>query len=138
MDEKVREQIIPKMTLQQIVENCIKHGFHDTDVKMEISLTGVWNPKCWYIRIKDNGSGADAEKLIAVKQRLADVKRMYADNSVPIEAEMGGIGLTNTYARCLLLYENDLIFEADNVAEGGFEVTVGRKHSPEPSDDEPI
>jgi len=95
----------------------------------------VWNPKCWYIRIKDNGSGADVEKLMAVKQRLADVKRMYADNSVPIEAEMGGIGLTNTYARCLLLYQEDLIFEADNVPEGGFEVTVGKKHSPVPIDD---
>lgn len=135
MDEKVREQIIPKMTLQQIVENCIKHGFHDTDVRMEISLTGVWNPKCWYIRIKDNGSGADADKLIAVKQRLADVKRMYADNSVPIEAEMGGIGLTNTYARCLLLYKDDLIFEAENAPESGFEVTVGKKHSPDQNND---
>ena len=128
IDEQTQEQIIPKMTLQQIVENAVKHGFHDTDVKMQISLTGSMEPDRWTIRIRDNGTGMEPEKLEEIRSRLEEVKMDYQDLEVPTETEIGGMGLTNTYARCLLLFRDDLIFELRNCPEGtGFEVLIGQK-----------
>ena len=46
------------------------------------------------------------------------------DQSTNLEMEIGQMGLENTYARCLLLYNKDLIFEIRNT-ENGAEVVIG-------------
>ena len=38
--------------------------------------------------------------------------------------EIGGMGLVNTYARCLLLYNRNLIFSVENLSEG-VEIKIG-------------
>ena len=44
--------------------------------------------------------------------------------------EIGGMGVVNTYARCLLLYFEDCVFEMENVPDsGGFAVTVGQRNT---------
>ena len=126
VDEAVRQQVIPKMTLQQIVENSVKHGYHETDVDMRLTLTGRADENGWYMIIRDNGSGASPERLADVRARLEEIRASFQERAVPTEAQIGGIGLANTYARCLLLYQERLIFELDNAADGsGFEVKVG-------------
>ena len=128
IDEATREIVIPKMTLQQFVENAVKHGFHDTDVQMNIRLIGVMEEDRWTIRVQDNGTGIAQEKLEEIKARLQEVKLDYQDLEVPTETEIGGMGLTNTYARCLLLYQKGLIFDLHNLENGaGFEVVIGQK-----------
>ena len=128
MDETVKKQIIPKMTLQQIVENSVKHGFHETGVKMEISLSGRSLEKGWLITVRDNGVGITPERLAEIRERLGTVQASFLDREVPTEAQIGGIGLTNTYARCLLLFGDSLIFEIGNAEDGsGFETKIGRR-----------
>ena len=128
MQPAVLDRVIPKMTLQQVVENSIKHGFHDKDKDMEITLTGRETECGWYILIRDNGVGATQDKLAEIHGRLEEVRENFRDLSVPTQAEIGGIGLTNTFARCLLLFQERLVFELGNVSEGsGFEVRIGEK-----------
>ncbi|MBO7709093.1 MAG: histidine kinase [Lachnospiraceae bacterium] len=127
IDEATSGQVIPKMTLQQIVENAVKHGFHDTDVHMEITLVGKMEKNRWTILVRDNGVGMSEEKLSEIRQKLQTVRMDYHDLEVPTETEIGGMGLTNTYARCLLLFGNDLIFELRNREDAaGFEVVIGQ------------
>ena len=130
VDEEVKRQVIPKMTLQQIVENSVKHGYHETDVDMRLTLTGRMQADGWLMTIRDNGSGASAAQLAEVHDRLEQIRMSFLEKAVPTEAQIGGIGLANTYARCLLLYQDSLIFEADNAQYGeGFEVKVGVNES---------
>ena len=124
--EEVRRQTIPKMTLQQVVENCVKHGFHDTGVDMEISIAGQMLEDGWRIWIRDNGCGISEERLKEVRKKLSDIEEQYHEGSVPTEAEIGGMGLASAYARCLLLYNSSFVFEIGNAPEGtGTQVTLG-------------
>lgn len=128
IDKRIGKQIIPKMTLQQLVENCVKHGFHDTDGCMHISVTGKVLDDRWIIRIQDNGSGIPQQTLSKIWENLSEVREEILERSMPVEMEIGGMGIANTYARCLLLYHEDFIFEMENVSDGqGFVVTVGQK-----------
>ena len=43
-----------------------------------------------------------------------------------MELEIGGMGLINTYARCFLLYSDDLIFSIENLSRG-VEVKIGER-----------
>lgn len=126
VDRKIRKQVIPKMTLQQLVENCVKHGFRNMDTGRHISVTGRVENGRWTIRVQDNGAGVPGETLLKLQERLGEVRRDILERSKPAEMEIGGMGIVNTYARCLLLYPEDLVFEMENVPDGhGFVVTVG-------------
>ena len=129
IDRRIGKEIIPKMTLQQLVENSVKHGFHDTDVQMHISLTGKVLDDGWIIEVRDNGSGIRQEALEEIYEKLSEVRKEILERAMPVEMEIGEMGIANTYARCLLLYFEDLIFEIKNLSdEKGFVVTVGCKN----------
>ena len=81
----------------------------------------------WSVLVRDNGAGMNEEKLSEIRQKRQAVRKDYQDLEVPTETEIGGMGLINTYARCLLLFGNDLIFELRNREDAhGFEVVIGQ------------
>lgn len=128
VDQRIAKQVIPKMTLQQLVENSVKHGFRNMESGRHISLTGKVEKECWFIRVQDNGCGVSKQTLLELRERLQEVRKDILERARPAEMEIGGMGIVNTYARCLLLYFGDLIFEMENVPEGrGFAVTVGQR-----------
>ena len=72
----------------------------------------------------------DALPVTVIREKLQEIRESYEEKSVPTEAEIGGIGLTNTYARCLLLFGQDLIFELGNrTDQPGFFVRLGLDNS---------
>ena len=128
VDREIRRQSIPKMTLQQLVENCVKHGFRNMDAGRQISVMGKVLADRWTIRVQDNGCGVPEEKLLELQKRLEEARKDILERAKPAQMEIGGMGIVNTYARCLLLYFEDCIFEMENVTDGGgFAVTVGQK-----------
>ena len=133
VDQKIRQQVIPKMTLQQLVENSVKHGFQNMERGRRISVTGRVQKDGWTIRVQDNGCGVPEKKLLELQERLKEAQKDILERAKPAEMEIGGMGIVNTYARCLLLYFEEGIFEMENVPEGGgFAVTVGRRTSGSP------
>ncbi len=127
VDRRIRKQVIPKMTLQQLVENSVKHGFRNMDSGRHISVTGRVLEDRWIIRVEDNGIGVPEQKLQELRNRLEETRKDILERSKPAEMEIGGMGIVNTYARCLLLYFENFIFEMENVTNRrGFAVTVGQ------------
>ena len=124
VDEAVKDCAIPKTALQQIVENSIKHGFEDRRENMRVTVTGRMLPDRWEITVRDNGCGFPQERLDEIQERFAEIRRTVRDSETMIELEIGGMGLVNTFARCLLYYDGDLIFEVRNGYPGA-EVVVG-------------
>ena len=128
VDRRIRKQIIPKMTLQQLVENSVKHGFQNSDSGRHISVTGRILEDRWIIRVEDNSIGVPEQKLQELKNRLEEVRKDILERAKPAEMEIGGMGIVNTYSRCLLLYFKDFIFEMENAQNRrGFAVTVGQR-----------
>ena len=126
IDPEVRSQILPKMTLHQFIENTLNHGYNHTDQKMEIHVEGKMYEDHWEIRVKDNGEGIEKEKLEEINGKIRRIREKLEKRSGTMELEIGGMGLVNTYARCYLLYSNNLIFSIENLSEG-VEVTIGER-----------
>ncbi len=119
IDESVRDQLIPKMTLQQIVENCIQHGFPDSGRPLHISIRGrQTEDERWEVTVADDGQGIPEETLAEIRKKMAQTKADLLQKGGNLEVEIGGMGLVNNYARCLLLYNEDLIFEVIHREQG--------------------
>lgn len=132
VDAEVRKQIIPKVTLQQILENSVNHGFKNLSEPMRIEIIGRMEQKQWFIRIRDNGEGFGTDALRQIEIKIEEIHKRILDDNDTIEMEIGGMGLVNVYARCLLLYGDNLIFKLENIAEeAGAEVIVGARFSGE-------
>jgi two-component system, sensor histidine kinase YesM len=120
----IRKQVIPKIVLQQIVENCINHGFVNSTEQMQIRIQGWEEESHWYIKIHDNGQGFGEETLAEINHKLKITRERLLKEGSNMELEIGGMGLINTYARLLLLYNDELIFKMQNVSDGA-EVIIG-------------
>lgn len=91
IDERWLEVRLPKMTVQPVIENAVKHGLESLDRQgiLKVSIleeTGLLN-----IVVQDNGKGMDAEKLNALVESL--------DRPTTKENGKMGIGLQNLHRR---------------------------------------
>jgi len=104
--EKEYDELLPVMTLQPLVENCIKHGLLNTD-KGKVELTIGENPAYILISISDNGSG------IADNTRQ-DILSSYPGENISVSKDgekNTGIGLINVYSRLRLYFQRDDVFD---------------------------
>lgn len=129
VEEEVRSKILPKSTMQQIVENSISHGFQHNAGQMKIKIGGRKTESGWEIRITDNGEGFSEESLKSLENSMAQVRDKILVQRQGVDMEIGGLGLINAYARCFLLYKDNLIFGLMSSAEPGegAVVVIGEK-----------
>lgn len=114
IDDSIRKVVIPKTLVQQIVENSVVHGFQDSTSFMEIDICGKLEKDRCILQICDNGSGIEKEELKEIHLRLKEIRTKLLKEHENIQLEIGGMGLVNAFARCLLLYERDLKFDINN------------------------
>ncbi|MCI1723071.1 MAG: histidine kinase [Lachnospiraceae bacterium] len=119
VEEEVRAKILPKSTMQQIVENSVSHGFRHNAGQMKIKICGRKTETGWEIRITDNGEGFSEESLKSLENSMAQVRDKILVQRQGVDMEIGGLGLINAYARCFLLYQDNLIFRLMSSAEPG-------------------
>lgn len=112
------DEIIPKLVLQQMVENSVKHGFSDTVDILHIEIEGKETDKGWIITIKDNGCGIDSVNLDSINYRIFELRKQLDACDDNIEFEIGGMGIYNTYARLYLLYKSALTFDIKSGENG--------------------
>lgn len=123
VEEEVRKQFIPKLAIQQLVENSVSHGFENVTETMKIQIHGYCRENRWYVEISDNGQGFQEEKLAQLQRELADSRKKLLDEHALIEMEIGGLGILNTYVRLLLLYNGEGDMELKN-GDKGARVTI--------------
>ena len=95
IDPDTEEFLIPKISIQTLVENSIIHGISPAtgSIQIDISVKRVEN--YIHICVRDNGNGIPEEQLSLL---YADFERQDKTGST------GGIGLVNLYTRLKLLY----------------------------------
>ncbi len=93
VEEKYLSMMIPKLTLQPLVENSIYHG-----IRIKESLTGTVEIEVCetedtvLLIVRDNGGGMESERIAYINQNISDTNRDV------------GYGITNINKRIELMY----------------------------------
>jgi two-component system sensor histidine kinase YesM len=117
--ERVEEEalgcIIPKMSLQILLENAIEHGLEQMTGSIHIEISGFVRGNRLTLRIADDGPGIDPDRLQQIKDGFNDDYWAYGD----------GIGLKNLYSRLKLMFGPDASLEIRSGGNGGTTVEIG-------------
>ena len=119
IDERVLQNILPRISLQPIVENALKHGLRNKRGKKVIRVSAQIIENKLQIIVFDNGVGMDADQLNE-KLKNTDLDFVEQGNS---------IGLVNINARVKLLFGDEYGLNAVSQLNHGTSVllTIPRK-----------
>lgn len=68
--EELHVYMIPKITIQPLVENALYHGIKNKRGLGKIEITGVLKEDCFCIHVRDDGIGIPAERLRQIREGL--------------------------------------------------------------------
>jgi two-component system sensor histidine kinase YesM len=102
--EEILKLMMPKLTLQPIIENSIFHGVERKVGKGTIELRLTKTSDRLHIVISDDGLGMDAEKLQELNERLKGTSLSYLKDEMN---KRGGIALVNVNNRIRLIYGDE-------------------------------
>ena len=111
--------LIPKMTLQPIVENAIFHGIEQKVDMGNIMIHIDANQDKLMIIVADNGVGISPEKLKELNQKLNE-----KENPSTTQTEQHGIAMVNVHHRLQMLYGEDFGLEIRSTQGYGTEVEI--------------
>lgn len=124
VDPNIEQQKIPKIVIQQMVENAINHGYQRVSGCMRIRILGWQKAGYWHVVIRDDGQGFDPIVLAELQEKMRQIDSC-PDDFQPKGLEIGGMGIINTYARLRYFYKTHLIFEIRNCKGRGSLIHIG-------------
>nr|WP_273388098.1 sensor histidine kinase [Cohnella zeiphila] len=116
IDESLLSMNIPKLIVQPIVENAIKHGIENKKGKGVISITAKKENDGVQIVVRDDGIGISADKLERIQLSLR-ARDKYRN-------EGRAIGLQNVHERIALYYGEGYGLTVESVPGEGTSVTI--------------
>ncbi len=113
--EKVENYLIPKLSLQPIVENAIFHGLETKAENGKVTIRIYTTEQELVVVISDNGSGIDWDTLVSMRRVLEQTEDIYQTNIAGItqreaarmdgsEVHGNGIALSNVNQRIRLAF----------------------------------
>ena len=111
IDPAIAGCLIPKMTLQPLVENAIYHGIKPKRGKGTITVTGRLEGEAVTVRVADTGAGMGSEELSRLRSQLEN-------------DEAKGFGLISAYKRLQLIYGRDCHFTIESSPGMGTSITI--------------
>ena len=101
--ESFMQKLLPKLSLQPIVENAISHGYQSSKGSFAIRITGEIDAEgLLHLTIRDNGCGFDEFVLTRLRHEFESIEN---GEFASVENSNAHIGLVNTYRR--LYYFSD-------------------------------
>ncbi|MCL6459137.1 MAG: sensor histidine kinase [Gorillibacterium sp.] len=117
IDEKWLDIPIPRMTVQPIIENAVKHGLESLDrVPGLLKVYTRAEGQTLRIMIEDNGNGMSKEQLVRL---IASLER-----ETPAGKSKGGIGLQNLHLRLKYMFGEAYGLELESELGAGTIVTI--------------
>ena len=93
--------VIPKLTLQPLVENAIFHGIEKKAGNGTVTMYIVTTPKRLIVRVIDDGPGMDAKTLEEVENKI---KGIPASDNKENNSKHGGVALANINQRIKMIF----------------------------------
>ncbi len=124
-EEIALDYLIPRLSMQPIVENAIVHGLKDTMENGEIIINLNLIGKDMIITVSDNGCGMDSEKLNEINERIRSDRSISNQISdIQSQSRHSSIALTNIHKRIQLLYGNDYGLNIYSTPNHGTDVEI--------------
>lgn len=120
-EEKYTSCMIPKMTLQPIVENAIFHGMEQKIEKGHLNIHIETSEERLTIIVADDGVGMDEETLEKLNRKL---QRTDGVSELSEEFRHNGIAIENVNSRLRLLYGGDYGLRVSSTRNLGTEVEI--------------
>lgn len=98
---EIRQAMIPKLTLQPLVENAIYHGIEKKAKGGTVVVHAATTEKRLIIRVVDDGPGMDQQTLDEIELKIQGKLK---SDSKPKNDKHGGIALANVNQRIKMLY----------------------------------
>jgi two-component system, sensor histidine kinase YesM len=98
----LQDVMIPRLSLQPIVENAIKHAFENINGGESIHISATNEDANVLIEVSDNGRGMTRESLEYLNKMLTEIKQGSVWNGN--EGEVGGMGILNVHYRIQLWF----------------------------------
>lgn len=119
MEAGMLDIIVPKLLIQPLVENSMKHGLN-SPAPWNISVHGYLASENWYLEVTDTGLGFDPVLIDKFKELMASPN----DPSDLPDLHIGGMGLINICTRLKLMYKEKAIFTIANLPSGGAAILI--------------
>lgn len=124
MDESIKDLPCPKIILQPLIENSLKHGMSDMP-GCTLIVRARQEGYNIVLSVEDDGLGIPPEKVKKLQEMLRD------DSNIMVKKSRYGIGLRNTNRRIKLLYGSDYGLTIESEVEERTCVTITfPKHRP--------
>ena len=124
MDESIKDLPCPKIILQPLIENSLKHGMSDMP-GCTLIVRARQEGYNIVLSVEDDGLGIPPEKLKKLQEMLRD------DSNIMVKKSRYGFGLHNTNRRIKLLYGSDYGLTIESEEEERTCVTITfPKHRP--------
>lgn len=120
------EYELPKAVLQQLVENCVEHGFGDQTARLVIRVDIAVTKQGWSVCVRDDGVGFSEEKLLELNLHFCDIRERVTDERQIYESKIGGMGLSSVFARMYLQYGECFSMQLEN--DGGAVIVLQVKN----------
>ncbi|MED3550953.1 sensor histidine kinase [Cytobacillus praedii] len=109
MDDRIEQGLIPRMTIQPMLENIFFHAFEDGKGNIELEITRTKG--YFQLALKDNGKGMSQDKLNTLFLK-------------PNEKVRGGIGLSNVKQKFYIHYGNDYLISVNSAVNQGTVISI--------------
>lgn len=125
-DPQTYKLLLPRLTIQPLVENALKHGVKNVRGEKRIDIKITSEEGCLQMVVEDNGDGFDATELNNALQ----------ENSLDYVEKGSSIGIHNINARIRLLYGKAYGVQVDSAPGKGTRVIVTMPQIGEESENE--
>ncbi len=124
LPSELEDFLIPRLTLQPLIENAITHGIIPAGRRGKVVVTTTESGGRIVLSVQDDGDGMDSEQLDRLRQMFAGSRE-----------ESGRIGLPNVIRRLQLHFNGKCKFTVDSEPGHGTTIrlmlpTQGRKENP--------
>jgi two-component system sensor histidine kinase YesM len=103
LPEETADALVPRLSIQPIVENAIKHAFQDDREGKQIKVSAMRKKDDIVVIVEDNGCGITEEQLFGIYKRLKNSEQPPL-NQLSKGDGNDGLGLVNVHQRFKLTY----------------------------------
>ncbi|KEQ26832.1 cache domain-containing sensor histidine kinase [Paenibacillus tyrfis] len=118
---------LPKMTLQPVIENAVKHGLERLDRPGVLRVYAKADDRRLRLYVEDNGSGMEPHVLDRLRRSLGTNAVPMGEEAAAVkagESRRGGIGLQNVHRRLGLMFGEAYGLQIDSSPGTGTTVTI--------------
>ncbi|AIQ30163.1 histidine kinase [Paenibacillus sp. FSL P4-0081] len=120
IDERWLDIRVPKMTVQPVIENAVKHGLESLGRQGILKVYTREEGSVLRLIVEDNGNGMNEEQL----KRLQDSLNGDAPSPSPKESGKSGIGLQNLHRRLQFMFGEYYGLQIQSFPGAGTQVAI--------------